>query len=225
MGITEKDIMLLLQEYAQSEEGKRRIKENGYGDINATVDAATLKSLTAELRNRLNDAFMRNNLEGSPITENINNLKITYRLTGKKGMVFTITFPPLAIGRLSLSSHSSDPDDVSRYTGSKYHRDHAAEFEGLDMRYGVYDIIGLFVSGYTIQSKIVPKGYWYQADMGEFLGEGGGLGRHRNEKIQAKRFRAPNDFVTPVIDKFISDHINQFPDLRVEYPKEWGGTK
>lgn len=221
MELTARDIMMLLQEYANSPEGKKQIEENGYGS-DARVDSDTLKLMADDLRRRLNRAFMSVNRTHDPITENINDIKISTRVTGRRGVVCTIMFPPLAIGRWSLEVGGRNGKKVA-YTGEKYHNAHAAEFEGLDERYGVYDIVGLFTNGYTIRSAVLPKGNWVQANMGEYWGEANTHGRW--VKTQALRHREPNDFVKVTIDRFIADYRGTFPNLQVEYPKEWGGTK
>lgn len=68
---------------------------------------------------------------------------------------------------------------------------------------GVYDLIGLFSNGYTANGRVF--GYW--------------VGHENNQCYGSKLHRKPNDFISDVINSFISRH----PDIKVRYPHEWGG--
>ena len=224
MELTARDIMQMLREYSRTPEGKKQIEAHGYGSGDNT-DTAWLRELAEELRNDINNAFKRVTTSHAQLTSNLNDIKISTRVKGKNGVIFTLTFPPYVLGRLSLEVERNINGRIEyAYTGSNYYHKHAAEFSGLDDRYGVYDIIGLFTNGYNIESAVLPKGHWVYADSeGNFMGEA--LISSSNTKVQARRSREPNDFVKITINNFIQRHRNEFPNLQVEYPVEWGGTK
>jgi len=226
MALTERDIMQLLREYSRTPEGKKLIADHGYGS-GEEVDRTWLKELAEELRSDINEAFKSVTTSHAYLTENLNLIRITSRVVGKKGAVFTLVFPPEVLGRLSLEGEKKVGNHKYQayYTGSVYHREHAAYFDGLDDRYGVYDIIGLFTHGYKIsENAVVPKGHWLYADAsGEIMGEA--RISSSNNKVKARESLGQSNFIQVTINKFVQRHRNEFPDLRVEYPAWWGGTK
>lgn len=69
---------------------------------------------------------------------------------------------------------------------------------------GVYDIFGLLTNGYPLIKR--TAGIWE--------------GRNNNLPIRNKRIRNPNPFIYNTIKSFESRH----PDVKVEFPVEWGGS-
>ena len=68
---------------------------------------------------------------------------------------------------------------------------------------GVYDLLGLYTSGYTAKHQVY--GYWVG---------------HENDAYYASRTHLKaNAFISDVINAFMAEH----PDVKINYPHEWGG--
>lgn len=217
MELTEQDVMNLLQKWVKTPDGKATLEANGFSGA-SFYNLDRMNSLAEDLRRRIDNAFAEVTINKTKLSSNYdseNIMKIRYRTTGKNGITFTITFPEELLGRLSLVQTYGDWEDPQSYFGKTYHEAHSGLYGGLDARYGVYDILGLFTQGYSL-GKLGPKGSWVRMYHGEVGDE--------VTNVRALGYRAGNPFITDTIDEFIADHINEFPDLEVLYPTAWGGT-
>lgn len=68
---------------------------------------------------------------------------------------------------------------------------------------GLYDVVGLFSSGYTASHQV--HGYW--------------VGHENDSYYGSRTHRDANPFVSNVINSFIAEH----PEVKINYPQEWGG--
>lgn len=124
-----------------------------------------------------------------------------------------IIFSEKGLARRSLhrSRYSGDPDYP--YKSRIYYNRRKTQYD--DWQFtgkGVYDIFGLFTQGYD--TKPVYGEWW---DNESNTGEAG----FNDFKGRSLPKRGGSDFITKTINRF----RKKYPQVEVEYPKLWGGTK
>ena len=68
---------------------------------------------------------------------------------------------------------------------------------------GVYDLISLYTAGYTAKKRVY--GYW--------------VGHSNNSYSASRTYLDANAFISIAINAFMAEH----PDVKINYPHEWGG--
>lgn len=203
--LTLEDVNSILRDYIRSPDGRAALAAEGESVCSYT---------DAEIRQ------IANRLYNDIIVEYLSLVKHKHKFfdrstvvvnpvkTDSKGNVgVSISFREKGLRRRSLHTTKS-AKGAFEVTGEKYLSEGSKDyFTGP----GVYDIIGLFVNGYTLKGR-APAGMWWdnQDDTGE-----------TEDYVRAKRHRAGVDFITPIIRRYEA----MYEGLNITYPKEWGGTK
>lgn len=215
--------MAILREFVKTPEGQQLLEANGFGGGDP-YDLDHMRALAMELRRDIDEAFANETSSHHKLTENFSSaevIKISYKTTGKYGVTLTLTYPDFVLGRLSIAKTYGDWDDPSSYFGRTYHQSHVGLYGGLDERFGVYDILGLFTQGYTLKG-VQPKGSWVSAET-YTVGSDFGI-TEVSSHAWARTYLSGSSFIADTIDAFIEKHVKEYPGLMVNFPAEWGGN-
>ena len=166
-----------LKEIVKNALQKRGLTLTGYS-------VAEMQDIANELRNELCGAISRVipsfNTGAVKVLSPIKDITDSYTIK--------IHFPDEILERKSLwtGSKQNSRNKYGGYTGS-----------------GIYDLIGLYSTGYTAHTQVY--GYWVG---------------HANDSYWGSRTHLEaNPFISNVINSFIAEH----PEVKIDYPQEWGG--
>lgn len=173
---------LLLTDDRLKEITKNALKKRGLTLTGYSVDG--MKEMAESLRKALCDAI----LHVIP-SFNVNAVKVLTPVKDyEDSYTVKIHFPDEILKRKSLwtGNKQNGRNKYGGYTGS-----------------GIYDLIGLYSSGYVAHKQVF--GYWVG---------------HANDPYWGSRIKLEaNPFISDVINAFIAEH----PDVKINYPHEWGG--
>ena len=201
---TADDINNDLKRFMSTSSGKKILEDNNINSGFIVSDEKIL-SVVNELKNTIYSAIL--SAMKNPHFE-IGSIKVGNISRHKNGTIgISITFYEWGLKRQSLMG------DGGEYTGS-----------------GVYDIVGLFTQGYT--ASRFAYGNWVESASKESRrGTHYASGEDFGEKASHVRSHAVGTMPGLVGAPFISDAIDEFSakyawlDVKVTYPKLWGGTK
>lgn len=204
MSLTADDINAMLGDYIKSPEGKKYIEDSklnvsGYSESDMTGIASKLKkSLVNAYFGQLRESRKYFDLDSI-------NVGIPRQLTDGTWKL-TITFAGKGLFRRSLSTASPQ----SKYVQSNKTRNKASGWTQSFTGKGVDDIWALFTQGYWTKQVY---GFWWDS-------QGDSSERGEFGSIKSRSVRSPNSFIANTIKIFEA----QYPDLKIEFPIEWGGT-
>lgn len=176
MAYTANDYQRLVEQYMNSPEGRKFLKEQK--NINVGYTEIEMKRIAENLKRDIITAFLYVVKEPNAVFEDD---LVSIHFTNIPGInrnqkVVRILFHDRAISRYSLFDYK--------------HQDAPIEGEN-----GVYDIIGLFTQGYS--AKNYAYGSWVHHDGEDFSEDDNGF-------IRSQRERTANDFVNKVIGKYMA---------------------
>lgn len=201
----------MVRAWLQSADGAKFAEE--YGGFNSYGEEE-MRDIATELYMAIVDAYKAEvRTEGADWFD-LNTICVGKPTKASKGKVrLRITFSEKGLARKSLHRRQYTTDPSYPYTSRTYYDRHKTHYD--DWQFtgsGVYDIFGLFTQGYD--TKPVYGEWWdNQGNAGE-VRYPGFTGRSLSK-------RSGSDFITRTIKQF----CRKYPQVEVEYPKLWGGTK